>query len=78
MTSKEGDMEPTLSYTFRMPESLRSFLQGRAMRHDRSVNKELCAILREIQRDEEASGTVCKLSSDAASLTNQKEIGYEP
>lgn len=42
----------TATITFRMDEQLRRYLEDRAKRHDRSMNKEFSAIMRGLQETE--------------------------
>ncbi|MBF0865604.1 MAG: Arc family DNA-binding protein [Gluconobacter potus] len=55
----------TSTITFRMDEATRQYLEDRARRHDRSMNKEFSAIMRELREKEKAPDPAVGSKSDA-------------
>lgn len=65
-------MNQAITLTLRMPKDIRDYLQKRASRHNRSMNREILSILRDLEEKEMASGAKLGGSSPDADTTKCK------
>ncbi|WP_415422284.1 Arc family DNA-binding protein [Acetobacter okinawensis] len=59
-------MKSTATLTLRLDRHLLDYIRERAIRHDRSMNGEVQAVLREMEAKEKASGPAVESKPDAS------------